>query len=523
MSEATSKKIIRNTVFNSAGRFWGFFLSFLITPYIVHKVGVERFGIWAIGNTAINFFLFLDLGIGSSFVKHIAEYNAKKNYKMINEVINTGLIFSLLFCLGVSVVFILLKNSFVSVLKFSPGLYEEVLFTLFGVLIVFVINYAFTVFKSTLYGLQRIDIVNMIFVIVSIPGTVGVVLFLSLGFGLKGLIYNSIIVALITVISYSLYACKIFPQISIRLEFISLEMFKRLWSFGFKVQIAGFSVFINRQLDKMLLGYFLNVRTVGFYELGSKIAITTGGLPATILQAIEPASSELDAADNKRALDSLYTRGTKYLVFIAFPLALFVIMNASAIMYLWMGKSGYEKSALAIKILTIGYSFFLINGVSRLMARGMGVPQFEMVSALIILGLNIVLSIVFIILFGFVGALIGTSMSSVVGSMFFMSRFHRHIKRPIIYFINDVYLKPFFACAIAVLVFLTSCFLLSLFGFQPSTRTGYFLFLSLNGVLFAGTYLLCIFSLKYLDEYDKNVFFSAVKMPLSRLGFIKKS
>lgn len=522
MPETTSKKIIRNTIFNSAGRFWGFFLSFLLTPYIVHKIGVERFGIWAIANTAINFFMFLDLGIGSSFVKHIAEYNAKKNYKMINEVINTGLIFSLLFCMGVFIIFLLLKNFFVGLLKFSPELYEDVLFTFFGILIVFIINYAFTVFKSTLYGLQRIDIVNMIFVIVSIPGTVGLVLFLSFGFGLKGLIYNSIIVALVTVMSYVVCAYRILPQMVIHPKSFSSAMFKRLWNFGFKVQIAGFSEFINRQLDKILLGYFLNVRMVGFYELGSKIAITTGSIPSILLRAIEPASSELNAADDKRALNSLYARGTKYLVLIAFPLALFVIMNASVIMHFWMGKPGYEKSALAIQVLTIGYSFFLINGVGRLMARGMGVPQFEMISALIILGLNISLSITLIILFGFVGALIGTSVSAIVGSVFFMNRFHKHIKRPITSFLKDVYLKPFFACIIAVLVLLTSGYLFFLFGFQPSNRTGYFIFLSVNGVVFSGTYLLCIFSFKYLDEYDMNVFLSAIKMPLSKLGFIKK-
>ena len=99
MPEATSKKIISNTIFTSAGRLWGYLLSFLLTPYIVHKIGLERFGIWAVANTAIHFFLFLDLGIGSSFVKYIAEYNTKKEYRLINEVINTGLAFSLFFFL----------------------------------------------------------------------------------------------------------------------------------------------------------------------------------------------------------------------------------------------------------------------------------------------------------------------------------------------------------------------------------------------------------------------------------------
>ena len=522
MSEATSKKIIKNTLFNSAGFLWSYLLSFLLTPYIIHRIGIERFGIWAIANTAINFFIFLDLGIGSSFVKYIAEYNAKKEYKMVNQIINTGLVFSLLFCAGIFIIFILLKSYIIGLLKFSPEIYEDVLFAFFGILIVFIINYVFKVFKSTLYGLQRIDIVNMIFIVVSIPGTTGLILFLSHGYGLKGYVYNSILVALVTVISYAVCAYRIFPQMVIHPKFFSSKMFKRLWNFGFKVQIAGFSEFINLSLDKLLLGYFLNVRIVAFYELGSKIAFTVGTLPSVLLQAIEPATSELDAEKDTRALNQLYTRGTKYLVFLSFPLSFFVIINASPIMHFWMSGPGYEKSALAIQILTIGYSFFLVNSVGRLMARGMGVPQFEMISALIILGLNISLSIILIILFGFIGALIGTCMSSIIGSLFFMIRFHKHIKRTIMSFLKDVCLKPFLACIIAVPVSFVIDFLFHYINFVPSERIGYFVYLCLKGAMFSGTYLVCIFFIRYLDEYDKNVFLSAVKMPLRKLGLIKR-
>ena len=523
MPEATSKKLIKNTIFTSLGSFWGYALSFVLTPYIVHKIGIERFGIWAIANTAIHFFLFLDLGIGSSFVKYIAEYNTKKDYKMINEVINTGLIFSLFFCFCIFLIAILLKNFVMTLLKFSAELYGDVLIAFLGVLAVFIINYIFTVFKSTLYGLQRMDIVNIIFVIVSIPGTVGLIIFLSLGFGLKGLIYNSIIVAFVTVLSYAVCAYRILPQMVIGLRFVNMKMFRKLWNFGFKVQIAGFSEFINRSLDKLLLGYFMNVTMVAFYQLGSRVASTACSIPSALLPAVEPASSELDAAEDTRALNNLYTRGTKYTVFLAFPLSLFLITNALPIMHLWMGGPGYEKSALAIQILTIGYTFVLVNSIGRLMARGMGVPQFEMVSALIILGLNILLSVVLIILFGFNGALIGSSVSAVIGSLYFMNRFHRHIKRTITSFLRDVYLKPIIACIFAFFPSLVIDLLFHILGFSPTERIGFFIYLGLKGSVFSGAYLFCIFVVKYFDEYDMNVLLSTIKMPFGKLsGLLKK-
>ncbi len=516
MPDPISKKIIKNTLFTSSGLLISYLLSFLLTPYIIHKIGIERFGIWAIANTAINFCLFFDLGISNSFVKHIAEYMAKGNYTMVNKIINTGLAFSLLLCLAIGTLFLISIKTLIGFFTFSPELYNDVLFTFSGIFVIFVVNYVFKIFKSTLYGLQRMDITNMIFIIITIPGTIGLILFLSHGYGLRGYIYNSTLVALVTVISYAVCARRVFPQMIIHPRYVSLDVFRKLWNFGFKVQIAGFAECINTQLDKILLGYFLNISVVAFYELGSKIALTVGNLPSALLLAIEPASSELMAAKDIRGLHNLYLRGTKYLVLLSLPLALFVIINASHIMHFWMGKSGYEKSALTIQILTIGYTFFLVNGIGRLMARGMGLPQFEMVSALIILSCNIVLSITLILCFSFVGALIGTGTSTVAGTAFFMYRFHKQIKWKITSLLKNVYLKPLLASLLAICSSSGVDLFLHFFDFTPLGRIENFVYLILKGVLFSGIYMITIFLCKYLDEYDWKVFLTTLKLPIGK-------
>jgi Na+-driven multidrug efflux pump len=176
---------------------------------------------------------------------------------------------------------------------------------------------------------------------------------------------------------------------------------------------------------------------------------------------------------------------------------------------------------MAIQILTIGYSFTLVNSLGKLMARGMGVPQFEMISALIILGFNFSLSISLIILLGFVGALIGTTISAVLGCLYFMIKFHKHIKRATTSFIKDIYIKPILAGALAILMSLTVDVLFSFLDISLSGRIGYLIYLSLKGVVFSGTYLLCVFTFKYLDEYDINVLISTIKLFLGKKGLVK--
>src|SRR6266496_3101878 len=91
-----SKKLVTNTLFNLVGRSWSFLLTLLLTPYILSRLNVGEFGTWVLLSIFINSFSMLDLGLGSSFVKHISEYYTRQDFDRINRVLFSGLIFYVL-------------------------------------------------------------------------------------------------------------------------------------------------------------------------------------------------------------------------------------------------------------------------------------------------------------------------------------------------------------------------------------------------------------------------------------------
>src|SRR5437762_11307162 len=92
-----SKRLVTNTFFNLLGRCWSFLLALLLTPYILWHLDVREFGTWVLLSIFISSFNLLDLGLGSSFVKHIAEFYAHEDYGRINRVLFSGLVFYGLF------------------------------------------------------------------------------------------------------------------------------------------------------------------------------------------------------------------------------------------------------------------------------------------------------------------------------------------------------------------------------------------------------------------------------------------
>src|SRR5215467_231805 len=97
-----SKKVVINTFFNVLGRSWSFLINLLLTPYILSRLNVADFGVWVLLTILINSFNLLDLGLGFAFVRYVAAYYTYEDYRNINRVIFSGLVFySLLGIVGI--------------------------------------------------------------------------------------------------------------------------------------------------------------------------------------------------------------------------------------------------------------------------------------------------------------------------------------------------------------------------------------------------------------------------------------
>lgn len=511
MHRQISQKIVTNTIYNTIGRFWGILVALVLTPYIIGHIGIDRYGIWAIVGVLTGYFGLLDFGIGTSFVKYIAEYYAKKDYEKINQVINTGFILYSIFAVLIITLGFFIINPLLNFFNIPKNLYDEALFVFILGIIIFAVSNALSVFGAIQSGLQRMDITNKVAIAISIPNIVGTIFFLEMGYGLPGLMVNNAIILAISSIVNIIIAFKILPELKFTPLLFSKEMFKKLFSFGYKLQISRFAQLISFQTDKLLITYFLSIGLVTFYQLGSSITQKMRSIPLLLVSALIPATSEIEVRKGKGSLNELYLRGSKYLIFVSTPLLFFVVTNASLIMLTWMGE-GYWRAALVIQILALGYFSATVSGVASSMAVGVAKTEFEMKYGIFMSIINLFLSIILIIKIGFIGVVIGTTFSLILGSFFFLRIFNKYLGTPLNDFIKLFY-KPVIACIVPTLIIL-----LLNYGFWPMTASsGRFVNLSilgLNSMLFGGIYIAFILLNKYLDEYDKGLFKN--KVPLLR-------
>jgi len=283
--------------------------------------------------------------------------------------------------------------------------------------------------------------------------------------------------------------------------------------YGIKLQVAGVAGLFNLSLDKLLISHFLRIDLVTFYELGARVSIFIRSIPMLLLSPLVPATSELHSRHDKDRLRALYFRGSKYMILVTAPLAFFIGTMAPTIMLIWLGTdNNYRYSILAMRILAVGHFFNMLPGIVTPIVRGIGILKYEMWTCSFIALANLVLSLVLIVKIGFIGALVGTSSSMIMGYSFYLYVFNRYMKESFMKFLRTIFLKPVTAAIMgSAVILLVQHLVLDNIIQIYSSRVYYLAFLCVQGLIFCTIYIGTLVLSKYITKSEFTLLKDAVK------------
>src|SRR5512133_2224983 len=96
-----SERFLINVLWSWTGVAANLFIGFILSPYIIRKLGAERYGIWALIFSILDYFWFFDLGLNTAVCNFAARYLAVKDNEKINELINTALFYFSMLALAI--------------------------------------------------------------------------------------------------------------------------------------------------------------------------------------------------------------------------------------------------------------------------------------------------------------------------------------------------------------------------------------------------------------------------------------
>ena len=498
------ERVSTNTFFNYLGQLWPRFLNLVLLPVIVLGLGKDAYGLYTLVIVLVGYYALLDLGISSAVIKYVSEYNAKGEYDKINKLVATSL--QAHFVLGtIGCLFIVFLTGFViRALDIPQELSQTARIVLYICAIQFLINITGSAFSGILSGLQKIDVLNKISILFNTLTVSSIAILARLGYGLVPIILLGIFYSLVSIVTTACFAKRALPTLRISLKSLSIPYLKIVISFGVWTFVIQAGTLVHLTTDRLLIGLFLPISLVTYYVVAVKLAEVIRGIPMPVVGVLFPAVSDLKAKGEESTIKDVFLRGTKYVMSLSIPTAIFLFMFSKEILSSWMGPEFAEQSGHVLGIFVCGYFLNTLTFINTSVLFGLGLHRLMAVYSIFSATINILLDLVLIPRLGIGGAAIASFAAFLLTNPALVIHSTRILKIDVSDLVRTLR-KPFFS---GVLVILLVYGLIRVF--HPTGWAG----LTLGAALVATVYYGVLAYVGGFDKRDKYVFRKFIEVVL---------
>jgi O-antigen/teichoic acid export membrane protein len=328
-------------------------VAFFLTPFVLHHLGDEAFGLWILVTTIVGYYGLFDLGIRASILRYVSRQTALRDSDAVNRVVATAFYFYLGVCA------IVIASAFI-VAPWLPTFFSinqslirpfEMLFVLAG--IVQGVTFPLEIFGGSLQAAARYDQVYLLRVASLLLRAILVVVVLRHG----GALFAAGAAAILpNLLSYWLQvplALKALPGLSLRPKWISRTVFREMIRYG----SVSFSVAIGERVRDyiypILIATLLSPAAVTLFSLPMKLlAFPVQGV-GTMTEIVNPISSQLEAHNDFSTLRKLIQHSVQGACLVLIPMAVFLFVFGRDLLSVWVGAQ-YVKAYPILLLLTVG-------------------------------------------------------------------------------------------------------------------------------------------------------------------------
>jgi O-antigen/teichoic acid export membrane protein len=395
-------QISRHSAVFFAGTLFTAGAGYLFKIYLARVLGAEALGIYALGMTVGGVLgLMAALGLPQAAARYVAVYSGTRRYAELKGFLWHGIVILAVANLIVAAIMLMTGGWVANRFYHTPALSKYM-----GAFALLMVLGSFTTFfGQSLAGFKdvarRTIITNFIGSPLNMLFAIGL---LILGLGLSGYLIAQIASALITVILLAFATWKLVPPgyrtVAGELPALQREVIRFSASL-FAVQALEY---VFSSLDKIVLGHYLDARSVGIYVVASSVTVFLPILLQSVNQIFSPTIANLHARGELDVLQRLYQTLTKWILGFTLPLAIVVCIFAAPLMQIF----GSEFRA--------GWPVLIIGTLGQLISCGVGSvglllimsghqDRLVRVQVKVAIG-NVILNLALIPIWGIIGAIV---------------------------------------------------------------------------------------------------------------------
>ena len=421
------QRLIKNIFSNWASMLVSIAIAFFMSPFLVHNLGKEQYGIWALALSLIAYSHFLDAGMRQSLARYIPKHYATRDFQKLNEVLSSS---NAIYAITGSLVIIgtlVIALFFAEYFHVSSELLDVMKITFLLVGLNEALRFYF-ITSSALGPFHRYDIGNVIDILTTIANALLIFYFIGKGYALITLAVITVSTALSRFVIRAIYQKRLVPEIEYKFKYVNKAVIRELLGYGvisFFIVMAWMVIF---NTDNIVIGFFLGTTEVTFYSIAGMMINYLRTLINAIGIPLVPAISHFDANSDHSQIAGLYTKLSRYLYYLTACIAIGILFYGAKFIYLWMGPD-FTSTVKVLYILIIPAAIYLpqvaANSVLLGISRHKILLNILIAEALV----NIGLSVALVKPLGIIGVALGTAIPQfIIYSFVYPYVFHRIIK-----------------------------------------------------------------------------------------------
>ncbi|MBI2647625.1 flippase [Candidatus Woesearchaeota archaeon] len=403
-----TKKALLSAVIIFVTSIVGAFFGYIVRVFFARNLTIEEFGLFYAVIAFLGLLGFLrSLGFDRVLITFIPKFKAKSDFQNIKNSILYSSIVLLITNLAI-IILIFIFADFLGINYFHDSFASAVLklmaISFFIDSFTYIVKFSFQGFQSMGF-FSSIDVVRMM--IILLTSYVG----FKLGYGLISPAIAYIITPVTLLLIYTpILIRKIVPNFLKVKSNWNYLLFKSMSTYSFHLILMSTIGTAFRYTDSVLLTYFRGLHEVAIYNAILPTALLMWYFPMAINNVIWPMASEFwskgKIAELRKGIELLY----RFSLVAVSPLALLLFVFSGAILQLLYGNE-YAIGQSALQILSIGMVFFTFYAINIGILYGINEPKINTLAIVVGSIISVVLNLILIPKYGFIGAAIAASVS----------------------------------------------------------------------------------------------------------------
>lgn len=387
-------------------------ISFLMLPFLVHKLGVKWYGIWTVISSMTCYYYLVDFGLATAVTRYTTQHLMKQEYEKANSIINTSLIiyFALAVAIaGLSLVISLFVPFFVSTADDSNVI--RLVIIILGVNLAS--TFPFKAFVGIIGAYLRYDLTIANHFLGLFLTTGLTVLFLNKGYGIIAISIIALACAQLQNVIFFFIAKHLFSELKLSRSYVNREQVSELFNYSRWSFVSQLGDQLRFRVDSFVIGYTLSVSQVTHYFIGARLAELFLTLASKTTIFLTPLFTRYHALNNYEDIRTKMLFVTKINTALAVFGGGLIILLGKPFILRWMGAEYIDAYPILV-VLIIALAVEIINQPSYNVLYAISKHRYLAKINMIEGTLNLLISLVLVKHYGIIGVAIGTAIPLVV-------------------------------------------------------------------------------------------------------------